>query len=99
MSAKLRPRFEERVNAKRPEGMPDRVILIGFVTSSVSLTSSLNCDLREINKKRRVLNLILAVKSSFLASFQDAVTKAIPFRGFPLRCNPRLRSAIASRSR
>ncbi len=40
-----------------------------------------------------------AVKLSFLASLQDAYTEVIPFRGFPLRCNPRLRSAIASRSR
>ena len=42
---------------------------------------------------------IFAVKSSFLASLRDAFTKAIPFRGFPLRCNPRLHSAIASRSK
>ena len=49
--------------------------------------------------KTTCTNSISAVKSIFLASLQDACTKTIPFRGFPLRCNPRLRFAIASRSR
>ena len=45
------------------------------------------------------LDCVLAVRSRFLASLQDAFANSIPFRGFPLRYNPRLRSAIASRSR
>ena len=44
--------------------------------------------LRFDDQKSTCTDLILAVKSSFLASLQDAFTKAILFRGFPLRCNP-----------
>ena len=52
-----------------------------------------------IQSKTTRADSILGVKSTFLASLQDAFTDSIPFRGFPLRYNPRLRSAIASRSR
>ncbi len=36
--------------------------------------------------------------TTILASLQDAILAARVFRGFPLRSNPRLLSAIASRS-
>ena len=93
------PRIEERANTKHPEGMPDRVIPSDLQPQG-HVTQELTQRGFEGNQSNTTCtDSILAVKSRFLASLRDAFTNSIPFRGFPLRFNPRLRSAIASRSR